>query len=130
MAATQGYVYDDSFIADGALAKYRVVIWGGSDQRVKYPTQDNSAIVGITQESTSASGDRVLVRRAGITKVEAASGNITRGLTLRAYDAVGRVDRQGDAWVSGDGVVGMADQASAASGDIIEMWLNIRTVLG
>ena len=136
MGTTQGYVYDESFVADGALAKYRVVVYGAEKQYVKYPAaQDANAIAGITQEATTASGDTVLVRQIGKSKVESAAAISTFGQPLRAYDVVGRVNVQNVAggtgpWVSGDGVVGYNESTCTASGDIIEAWLGIRTLLG
>lgn len=135
--ATQGYIYDESFIADGAIPTYRVVVIGeASDvdaqgKHCKLPgAQDAASLLGVSQNATTASGDTVLVRRAGLTKVEVASGNITGGIALRAFDIRGMVDRQAGAWISGDGVVGYAEENSAASGDVIECWLAIRTLLG
>lgn len=135
--ATHGYLFDESFVADGALAAYRVVVVGeGSDvdaqgKHCKLPAaQDAATILGVTQHSTSASGDTVLVRRAGITKLEVASANITAGVALRTHDIRGIADRQTGAWISGDGVIGYAEENSAASGDVIECWLAIRTLLG
>lgn len=130
-----GYIYDDSFIADGAIPAYRVVVAGQDSDlngmHVKLPGgQDAASIIGVSQIATSASGDTVLVRRAGKTKIEVASANVTYGVPLRVFDIRGMVDIQGAAWVSGDGVVGYAEGASAASGDVVECWLAIRTLLG
>ena len=136
MGNTQGYVFDDSFTADGALAKYRVVVFSGIKKHVKYPAaQDANAIAGVTQEATSASGDRVLVRQMGKSKLEVAAAISSFGQPLRAYDVVGRVNVQNVAggtgpWVSGDGIVGYNESLSTASGDIVECWLGIRTLLG
>jgi len=135
---SQGYVWDETFVADAALSAFRVVVAGEDGnvyeydaKHVKAPAaQDANAIIGVTQHATTASGDTVLVRRAGLTKVEVGSANITYGVALRVHDIRGMVDRQDVAWVSGDGVVGYADCKSAASGDIIECWLAIRTLLG
>ena len=131
MGATQGYIYDDSFTADSALAQYRVVVRGGTKGHAKYPAaQDAASIAGVTQHSTSASGDTVLVRRDGLTRLQVASANVTISVPLRCYDLTGNADRQDAAWVSGDGVIGYAEEASSASGDIIECWLAIRQLLG
>ena len=127
------FSFDESFIADAAVAKYRVVIAGEvSDTKGKHcknPVQDSATILGVAQHATTASGDTVLVRRAGLTKLEVATANVTYGVPLRIHDAQGRADRQTAAWVSGDGVIGYAEEASAASGDVIECWLAIRTLL-
>ena len=130
----QGYVYDDSFIADGAFSSFRTVVAGQDNdingKHCKYPAgQDAKNIVGITQNATTASGDTVLVRRAGLTKLEVASGNVTYGMPLRIHDVEGRADQQTAAWVTGDGVIGYAEGASGASGDIIECWLTIQQVI-
>ena len=130
MGATQSYILDDSFVADSALAQYRIVVMGGTQGHAAYPAAEDAAkILGVTQHSTAASGDTVLVRRAGITKVTVASANITIGLALRAYNIVGMADMQSAMWASGDGVLGYAEQASVASGDIVECWLAIRQLL-
>ena len=122
------YLYDDSYIADEALAKYRVVVYGSETNHVKYPAaQDANGIAGVTQQSSSASGDTVLIRKLGRTRVEVATGNVTRGVDLRVHDVVGRADTQTIAWASGDGIVGVAEEPSAASGDYITCWLQIHT---
>jgi len=130
----QGYIYDESFTADAAIEAYRIVVAGQAGdpvaKHVKLPAlQDAGAIVGVTQHAVTASGDTVLVRRAGITKVAVSSGNITVGAPLRAFDIRGYADRQAAAWGSGDGVLGYAEENSSASGDVIECWLGIRTLL-
>jgi len=135
---SQGYIWDETFVADAAISAFRVVVAGEDGgvyeydaKHIKLPAAQNAnAIIGITQHSTTASGDTVLVRRAGLTKVEVGSANITYGVALRAHDIRGIADRQTAAWGSGDGVIGYADCKSAASGDIIECWLAIRTLLG
>jgi hypothetical protein len=130
MGATQSYILDDSFVADSALAQYRIVVMGGSQGHAKYPAAEDAAkILGVTQHSTSASGDTVLVRRAGMAKIQVASANVQIGHALRAYNIIGMADMQTAMWASGDGVLGYAEQASAASGDIVECWLAIRQLL-
>ena len=131
MGATQAYVYDDSCVADAAIARYRIVVAGNTKDHVKYPAgQDAAEIYGVSQHATTASGDTILVRRLGITKVEVASGSVTRGVPLRAFDVVGRADYQSGLWASGDGVLGYSEETSSASGDIIESWIAIRQLLG
>ena len=128
--STQHFVYDESYEADAAISRYRVVV-ASSYRRCKLPAaQDANAIIGVTQHATSASGDTVLVRRAGVTKLQVASASVTIGAPLRVHDIRGNADQQAAAWASGDGVVGYAEEASAASGDIVECWLAIRQLLG
>lgn len=128
------YIWDETFIADAAVSAYRIVVAGqDADLRgkhVKLPAaQDASAIIGVAQHAAAASGDTLLVRRAGITKLNVSSANVTYGVPLRVFDIRGYADIQSAAWASGDGVVGYAEEASAASGDTIECWLAIRTLL-
>jgi len=135
---SQGYVWDETFVADAALSAYRVVVAGEDGNVYEYGSKhiklpagaDANAIIGVTQHATTASGDTVLVRRAGLTKLEVASSTVTYGAALRPWDAEGRANNQIGEWASGDGVIGYADCKSAASGDVIECWLAIRTLLG
>lgn len=125
---TGKYIYDETYIADAAIAAYRAVVNSVTRDHVKYPaSQDANGIAGISQHATTASGDTLVVRKDGISKIEVASGNITCGVDLRVHNAVGQVDRQTVAWASGDGIIGQAEETSNASGDIIECWLRIRT---
>lgn len=128
--STAQYNWDDSAVATEALAKFRVVVAGGAKQTVKYPgAADANAIQGVTQEATTASGDTVLIRRQGVSKVTIAT-SVSYGVPLRVHDLQGRVSGQVGAWLTGDGVVGYALEAGSTSGDIIECWLGIRTLLG
>ncbi len=125
---THSVLYDESYIADSAIPAYRVVVYGGIQDHVKLPgAQDAKGIAGISMHATTASGDTLLVRKAGRAHIMAASGNITPGVDLRIFDIRGMVDIQSAAWASGDGIVGVAEQASSASGDIITAWLEIHT---
>ena len=125
---TQSYLFDDSYVADSALAAYRAVVYAGTSGHVKYgAAADANGIAGITQHSSSASGDTIVVRKAGRSKVEVASASVTIGVDLRIFDTVGRANYQADAWASGDGIIGVAEENSSASGDIITAWLEIHT---
>jgi len=125
-----GYIYDDSFVADSAITQYRVVVAGDIKGHAKLPAaQDAAEILGVSQYTTSASGDAILVRRAGISKVQVGTATVTVGAPLRVWDIRGNAADQTAAWVSGDGVLGYAEEDSSASGDIIECWLAIRQLL-
>lgn len=128
--STLGYIYDDSFVADSAITQYRVVVAGDIKGHAKLPAaQDAAEILGVSQHTTSASGDSILVRRAGISKVQVGTATVTIGVPLRVWDIRGNAADQTAAWASGDGVIGYAEEDSAASGDIIECWLAIRQLL-
>lgn len=135
MAGTpDNYGLDKTYTADSRLARYVVVLYGDIDYHVKKPTADGDAgIAGITQESCNASGDLILIRKEGISKA-VASEAISKGVEV-AIDYINATTDGGriydpTVWASGDGVVGTLEQAAAASGDIVDCWLRIRTLLG
>jgi len=106
-----------------------VVLFGDEDKHVKAPAAARDGfIAGVTQDSASASGDTVRVRKEGISKV-IASEAVSKGMEVAINDIEGRV-YDPTVWASGDGMVGVLETAAAASGDIVDCWLRIRTVLG
>lgn len=127
-------VLDVSYVADEVLDKFTVVVYGTERQHCKGPAADNDgAICGITMQKSTASGDVVRVRKMGIAPCRAGEA-FTKGIEL-AIDYVdattdgGRV-KDPAVWASGDGVVGIPEETAAASGDIVDVWLGIRTLLG
>jgi hypothetical protein len=119
----------NTYIADGALSQYAVVLYGSEDNHCKAPAAAADAgICGVTQDAASASGDTVNVIKMGITPV-IASEAISKGVEVAINDIEGRV-KDPTVWTSGDGVVGTLEQEAAASGDIVACWLRIRTLLG
>lgn len=120
---------EKTYTADGALSQYAVVVYGDEAYHVKAPaSQKANGICGVAQESTSASGDTILVRKEGISKV-VASEAIGKSIEVGINDIEGRV-YDPTVWASGDGLVGTLEQPAAASGDIVDCWLRIRTMLG
>lgn len=127
--ASESYVLDKTYQADGALTQYAVVVYGGVDGHCNAPaSQKANKVAGVVQETASASGDTVRVRKAGITKV-VASEAISLGMEVSINDIQGRV-YDPTVFASGDGVVGVMEEAATASGDIVDCWLQIRTELG
>lgn len=120
---------DKTYIADGSLLQYQVVLYGDETSHCKTPAaRADGGIAGVTQHSTSASGDTVMVRKEGITKV-IASEAVTKGMDVVINDIEGRIYDPA-VFASGDGVVGVLEEDAAASGDIIDCWLQIRNELG
>ncbi len=120
---------EKTYVADGALTQYAAVLYGDEDYHCKAPAAAlDAGIAGITQDSASASGDVVHVRKEGISKVIA-----SEAIPIRTYvginDIEGRV-KDPTVWASGDGVVGTLENEAAASGDIVDCWLRIRELLG
>lgn len=126
-------VMDLTYVADGPLDRYSVVVYGDERQHCKGPAADrDNQICGVLQNRSDASGDSVTVRKMGISKVIGGEA-ISKGLEV-AIDFVtdtngGRV-KDPAVWASGDAVVGVMEEAIAASGDLQECWLRIHTKLG
>jgi len=126
---TSDYNLDLTYIADGALSRYAVVLYGDADRHAKAPAAAlDCGIAGVTQDSATASGDSIQVRKEGVSKV-IASEAIAKRIEVGINDIQGRVKDPG-VWASGDGVVGTLETAALASGDIVDCWLRIRTLLG
>ncbi|MBA7476907.1 hypothetical protein ES707_12303 [subsurface metagenome] len=122
-------VLDKTYVADGAFLKYSVVLYGDEDYHCKAPVaRADGKIAGVTQASTVASGDTVLVRKMGITKV-IASEAFNKGEPLVINDIEGRV-YDPLFFASGDGIVAVAEESAATSGDIVDAWLQVRDELG
>jgi len=123
---------DFSCRANAAIAQYRAVVVDSvenGDTIVKYPAAARDVCYGITQEASTASGDRILVRRGGTSWVEADSAT-TLGRIAMIADTVGRVnDISSDNWTSGDGIVGTFDEAAGASGDKVVVRLHLTEVV-
>jgi len=120
-------IMEDTFFADQAVAKYRVVTYSSTPGYVTYGAAKAPGIAGVTQNSTSASGDVVRVRQLGKSLVTI-STTVTKGVPLILSDAQGRVSNLGGA--TGDGIVGVPEEGNAGaagtSGDQITCFLQIR----
>lgn len=120
-------IMEDTFRADQAVGKYRVVTYSSTQGFVTLGAAKAGNITGVAQNSTSASGDTVRVRQLGKSLV-VISTSVTKGIPLILSDAEGRVSNLGGA--TGDGIVGVAEEgtpgASGTSGDQITCFLQIR----
>jgi hypothetical protein len=102
-----------SYLAGAAIDPSRIVVLTAADT-VGLATTATAASIGITDEITVASGQRVDVIVAGIAWVTAGAA-VTLGAPLTA-DAQGRAVA---AAAVGDRIVGFALEAAAAAGDRI-----------
>lgn len=116
-------IMEDTFKADRAIAQYRVVTYSSTEGFVSLGAAKAGNIAGVTQHSTSASGDTVRIRQIGKSLVTT-STSVTKGIPLYLSDAEGRVSNNGGA--SGDGTIGVAEEAATASGDQITCFLQVR----
>ena len=126
---TENQGFARGYEIDSALSQYAVVIQATPEGHAKAPAaQRDGTIAGVLQESSSASGDSRSVMKTGYSKVIAAEA-IPKGTQVAINDIEGRV-YDPTVWASGDGVVGTLEEAASASGDIVECWLDLRTLLG
>jgi len=126
---TENFLFGRTYTAASALSKYAVVVYGTEARQVKAPAAAlDGGIAGVTQDAASASGDTILVMKEGISKA-IASEAISVGIEVGISDVEGRVSDPA-VWASGDGVLGVAETAATASGDIFECWLQVRKELG
>lgn len=120
-------IMEDTFRADQAIGQYRVVTYSSTQGFVTLGTAKANNIAGITQNSSSASGDTLRVRQLGKSLVTI-SGGVTKGIPLLISDSAGRVSNNGG--VTGDGIVGVPEEggpgSAGTSGDQITCFLQIR----
>jgi len=120
-------IMEDSFQADQAIAQYRAVTYSSTPGFVTLGAAKAANVAGVTQHSTSASGDVVRVRQIGKSLVTI-SAAVTKGIPLILSDAEGRVSNSGGA--TGDGIVGVSEEgnpgSAGTSGDQITCFLQIR----
>lgn len=115
-------------IASGAIAKYRIVKFGASDDQVAQASAATDLTLGITTDLDAADGDRVDVVRNGLTPVEY-GGNVTRGQDLTA-DANGKaIAITLPAQAAKVQSIGKAE-VSGAAGDIGSVFVAPTTIYG
>jgi hypothetical protein len=120
-------IMEDTWQADQAISKYRVVTYSSTQGFVTLGTAKAAGIAGVIQNATTASGDTVRVRQLGKSLV-VISAAVTKGVPLILSDSQGRVSNLGGA--TGDGIVGVSEEGGAGSagtsGDTITCFLQIR----
>ena len=118
---------EDTFRANAAISRYRVVKYHSTQGFVISATAKDGNLTGVSQNATTASGDTIRVRQLGKSLVTI-STSVTKGIPLIVSDSDGRVSNAGGA--TGDGTIGVAEEgtagASGTSGDQITCFLQIR----
>lgn len=107
-----------SYVAQGAIAKYRIVAFGTADGTVVASSAATSLHIGVNAELDVVSGERVDVIRSGLPLVEY-GGAVTRGQPLTS-DAQGRAVAAAPAAGSNVRIVGFAE-TNAVLGDVDRM---------
>ncbi|WP_020403747.1 capsid cement protein [Gracilimonas tropica] len=104
-----------NFEAGAAVTKHRIVKFGSGDELAVQAAAATDALIGVSTEVDSASGDRVDVIMSGIAQVEF-GGNVTRGAALTS-DANGKAVAAAPATGVNNRIIGWA-AVSGADGDI------------
>lgn len=122
-------IMEDTFQADRAISQYRVVKYSSTQGFVLPATAKDANLAGVSQNSTSASGDTIRVRQLGKSLITI-SGAVTKGIPLIVSDSDGRVSNLGGA--TGDGTIGVTEEggpgSAGTSGDQITCFLQIRRI--
>lgn len=111
-----------NYLADAAIPINRLVKLGSGDRAVALAAAATDAILGVVNETSPALGERVDVVRVGIAWAEAGAA-IARGAPLTA-DAIGRAVTAAPAVGVNNRIVGFADEAATAAGDVIRIQVN------
>lgn len=111
-----------NYVADAAIPVNRLVKLGTGDRNVALAGAATDAIIGVVNETSPALGERVDVVRVGIAWVEAGAA-IARGAPLTS-DATGRAVTAAPAAGTNNRIVGFADEAASAAGDVIRAQIN------
>ncbi|WP_310627055.1 capsid cement protein [Limnohabitans sp.] len=106
-----------NFVADAAIAINRLVKHGSGDRNVTPATAATDFIIGVVNETPINAGERADVVRVGIAWVEAGAA-IPRGSPITA-DGVGRAVVAAPAAGVNNRIIGFADEAATAAGDVI-----------
>ena len=110
-----------AFVADVVIPKFRIVKHGAGDRNVTLSTAAADLSIGVSHELDAAVGERIDVERIGIANVEAGAA-IARGSPITA-DATGRGIVAAPAAGVNARVIGFADEAALAAGDVIRVLL-------
>lgn len=103
------------YVAETAVAKYRIVKPGSTDDYVVQATAVSEPLMGVSGFVAGDAGGRVDIVKSGIADVEY-GGNVTRGDWLTS-DASGKAVAAAPAAGANANVIGRAE-VSGASGDI------------
>ena len=104
------------FTADAAIAAYRIVKLGATDDVVAQGAAATDALIGVVEHLTTAIGERCDVTMSGIAEVTL-GGTVVRGGPLTS-DATGRAVAAAPAAGSNNRLIGFALQ-SGIVGDVI-----------
>jgi len=116
-----------NYIAAADIAAYRIVKFA-AEGSVTAAAAATDALVGITSELPVTAGERCDVARAGMACVEAGAA-FAVGVLLTS-DAQGRAVAAAPAAGANARVIGMADEAASAAGDVVWLLLSPGSVQG
>ena len=110
-----------NYTAELAIPVNRLVKMGTTDRTITLATAASDAIIGPVNETAIALGERADVVRMGIAWVEAGAA-IARGAPITS-DATGRGVTAAPAAGVNNRIIGFADEAASAAGDVIRFMI-------
>ena len=110
-----------SFLAGAAIAAYRIVKFSALDTVIPGAAATDS-LIGINTDVAPATGERCDVLLQGIAYCEAGAA-VTQGAMITS-DAVGRGVAAAPAAGVNNRVIGIAEEAASAAGDVIRVLLS------
>lgn len=117
-----------NYVAEAAIPINRLVKYGSGDRTAVPAAAATDFIYGVVNETPAAIGERVDVVRVGIAWVEAGAA-IPRGSPITS-DAVGRAVVAAPAAGVNNRIIGFADEAADAAGDVIRFVLEAGLMQG
>lgn len=111
-----------NYVAEAAIAINRIVKPGSSDRNVLQAAAATDALMGVINEVPAAINERIDVVKVGVAWVEAGAA-FARGAPLTS-DGVGRAIAAAPAAGSNVRVVGFAEEAATAAGDVVRFLIS------
>lgn len=115
--ASEQKIHSNTYTAGAAVNRYRAVKGGAADKTVIQGAAGADVTIGVSEQA-AAVGEPVSVQHVGVAKVECGAA-VTRWVRLKS-DGVGRGV---DTTAASDGIIGIALEAGAGAGSIIEVFL-------
>jgi hypothetical protein len=120
-------LFQRNYNASAPILPFRIVKFNGPGVVVT-ATAATDSLIGVSNEVSPASGERCDIVRIGIAYVEAGAA-ISQGAFVTA-DSVGRGVAAAPAAGVNNRIIGIAEEAATAAGDVIPVLLNFGSLQG
>lgn len=115
MAILGNSLLSKTYVADGAVEPFRIVMFGTNDGDVSQATAATDLLVGVSGSLGAADNERIDIHRAGLVPVQF-GGTVTRGAKVTA-NASGKAVAAAPAAGANVHIIGIAE-VSAVADDI------------